>query len=103
MIAPRGGRLILASASPRRRELLERVGFSLEIRPADIDETERPGEDPAAQREVDLEASESKDLLARPGHGPPAPVATDPSPAPTPAPTGAAAGTGTGTPSPSAG
>jgi septum formation protein len=41
-------RLILASASPRRRELLERVGFSLEVRPADIDETERPGEDPAA-------------------------------------------------------
>ncbi len=43
-----GGRLILASASPRRRELLERVGFALEVRPADVDETERPGEDPAA-------------------------------------------------------
>ncbi len=41
-------RLILASASPRRRELLERVGFVLDVRPADIDETERPGEDPAA-------------------------------------------------------
>jgi len=41
------GRLILASASPRRRELLERVGFSLEVRPADVDETERPGEAPA--------------------------------------------------------
>jgi septum formation protein len=41
-------RLILASASPRRRELLERVGFALDVRPADIDETERPGEDPAA-------------------------------------------------------
>ena len=42
------GRLILASASPRRRELLERVGFALDVRPADIDETEHPGEDPAA-------------------------------------------------------
>ena len=42
------GRLILASASPRRREMLERVGFSLDVRPADIDETERRGEDPAA-------------------------------------------------------
>jgi septum formation protein len=42
------GRLILASASPRRRELLERVGFALDVRPADVDETERPGEDPAA-------------------------------------------------------
>jgi septum formation protein len=41
-------RLILASASPRRRELLERVGFALEVRPADVDETEAPGEDPAA-------------------------------------------------------
>ena len=41
-------RLILASASPRRRELLERVGLPLEVRPPDVDETERPGEDPAA-------------------------------------------------------
>lgn len=46
--AASAGRLILASASPRRRELLERVGFTLDVRPADIDETERPGEDPAA-------------------------------------------------------
>jgi septum formation protein len=45
--APRA-RLILASASPRRRELLERVGLALDVRPADIDETERPGEAPAA-------------------------------------------------------
>jgi septum formation protein len=41
-------RLVLASASPRRRELLERAGFALDVRPADIDETERPGEDPVA-------------------------------------------------------
>jgi septum formation protein len=40
--------LLLASASPRRRELLERVGVSLEVRPADIDETPRPDEDPQA-------------------------------------------------------
>jgi septum formation protein len=43
-----GSRLILASASPRRRELLERVGVPLDVRPADVDETEAPGEDPAA-------------------------------------------------------
>ena len=42
------GQLILASASPRRRELLERVGISLEIRPAEIDETPLPRETPAA-------------------------------------------------------
>ena len=38
--------MILASASPRRRQLLERAGFSLEVRPADIDETRRAGEAP---------------------------------------------------------
>lgn len=38
--------MILASASPRRRELLERLGFTLEIVPADIDETCREGEHP---------------------------------------------------------
>jgi septum formation protein len=40
--------LLLASASPRRRDLLERVGVPLEVHPADVDETPRPGEDPAA-------------------------------------------------------
>ena len=39
--------LLLASASPRRRELLERVGVPLEVRPADIDETPLPDEDPS--------------------------------------------------------
>jgi septum formation protein len=32
-------RLVLASASPRRRELLERVGIPVEVCPADVDET----------------------------------------------------------------
>ena len=41
-------RVILASASPRRRALLEQLGVELEVRPADIDESERPGEDPVA-------------------------------------------------------
>lgn len=40
--------LILASASPRRRELLLRIGVELDVRPADIDETQRDGEAPAA-------------------------------------------------------
>jgi septum formation protein len=38
--------LLLASASPRRREMLERVGLALEIRPADVDETPLAGEAP---------------------------------------------------------
>src|SRR5689334_7681516 len=39
--------LILASASPRRRELLERVGLRLDVAPVDLDETPRAGEKPA--------------------------------------------------------
>ena len=39
--------LILASASPRRRELLAQIGLACEVQPADIDETPRPGEPPA--------------------------------------------------------
>jgi septum formation protein len=37
-------RLVLASASPRRAELLARLGVSPHIRPAEVDETPRPGE-----------------------------------------------------------
>jgi len=40
--------LVLASASPRRRELLTQAGFTFEIRPADIPEDPMPGEDPIA-------------------------------------------------------
>jgi septum formation protein len=40
--------LLLASASPRRRELLERVGVPLEVRPADVDEEPIPDEEPSA-------------------------------------------------------
>lgn len=38
--------LILASASPRRRELLAQAGFSFEVAPADVPEVCKPGEDP---------------------------------------------------------
>ncbi|MBO7674109.1 MAG: septum formation inhibitor Maf [Atopobiaceae bacterium] len=38
--------MILASASPRRQELLAAAGFSLTIEPADIDETRMPSESP---------------------------------------------------------
>ncbi len=39
---------ILASGSPRRRELLARLGYHFTVRPADIDESPLPGERPAA-------------------------------------------------------
>ena len=41
-------RLILASASPRRRELLTQAGFSFTVYPADVDESVRRGEGPTA-------------------------------------------------------
>jgi septum formation protein len=44
-------RVILASASPRRRELLSLIGIVHEVRPADIDESLLPGEKPAAHAE----------------------------------------------------
>lgn len=41
-------RILLASASPRRRELLQQIGVEHEVLPVDVDETPQPGEDPAA-------------------------------------------------------
>jgi septum formation protein len=40
--------LILASASPRRRELLAQAGFTFEVRAAHLNEDPRPEEDPIA-------------------------------------------------------
>jgi septum formation protein len=40
--------LVLASASPRRSELLTQAGFSFEVHPAHIPEDAFPGEDPIA-------------------------------------------------------
>ncbi len=44
-------RVILASSSPRRRELLRMVAISHEVVPADIDERYLPGEPPVAHAE----------------------------------------------------
>ena len=38
--------LVLASASPRRRELLEQIGIRFVVQTADVDETPLPGESP---------------------------------------------------------
>jgi septum formation protein len=40
-------RLVLASASPRRAELLTAAGFVFDVLPVDVDERMRPGEPPA--------------------------------------------------------
>ncbi len=59
------GRIILASASPRRAELLEIMGLPFEVMPGNIDETFRRGENP---REHVLRLSETKALLAARRH-----------------------------------
>ena len=40
--------LVLASASPRRRELLTQAGFTFQVHPAHIPEDPHPNEDPVA-------------------------------------------------------
>ncbi len=44
--SPLTPRLVLASQSPRRRELLAQLGVALEVQPADADESVLPGEPP---------------------------------------------------------
>jgi septum formation protein len=58
--------LILASASPRRRELLERLGLLLRIAPVDVNETPAPGEKARAYAQR-LAAEKGEAALARLG------------------------------------
>ncbi len=46
-----GCRVVLASASPRRRQLLDLIGIAHEVRPANIDESMRPHENPRRHAE----------------------------------------------------
>ncbi|MCG8422534.1 MAG: Maf family protein [Proteobacteria bacterium] len=60
--------LLLASASPRRRELLERIGIVLDICPADVDET--PHSDEAPLDYVSRMAESKADVVAASRTGP---------------------------------
>jgi septum formation protein len=55
--------LILASASPRRRERLKQTGFTFEVRPAHVNEDPYPDEDPIAYV-VRLARHKAKSVLA---------------------------------------
>ena len=62
--------LILASQSPRRRELLQQAGISFIVRPANVDETIRAGESPdeyvkrvAQEKATAIEASPADVVL----------------------------------------
>ena len=56
-------RVILASASPRRRQLLNLIGIAHEVRPADIDETMRVRETP--RRHAERLAREKASAIAK--------------------------------------
>ena len=58
-------RLVLASASPRRRELLRQLRLDFEAEPPDVDETRFPDEPPAAY--VERIARAKAEALAGPG------------------------------------
>jgi len=45
---PQPMKLVLASASPRRRELLAQAAYAFTVEAADVDESQREGEEPAA-------------------------------------------------------
>jgi septum formation protein len=68
--------LVLASASPRRRELLERLGLSLQVEPVDLDETPQPGEAPRAYA-ARLALDKGAAALARLGTDLPAVLSAD--------------------------
>ena len=59
--------ILLASGSPRRRDLIALLGLPVETAPADIDETPHPGEDPAFMvARLSLAKAESARVTARP-------------------------------------
>jgi septum formation protein len=62
--------LILASGSPRRRDLLERAGVDFEVRPADVPEVPQPGESARACAER-LAGEKALAVAGRLGPGPP--------------------------------
>jgi len=56
--------LVLASASPRRRELLAQAGFTFAVHPAHIPEDPKPNEDPIAYV-VRLAREKAADIFSR--------------------------------------
>jgi septum formation protein len=60
-------RLVLASGSPRRRDLLELLGVPFEVESPDVDETPLPGERPADHVRRIATAKAEAVVLRRPG------------------------------------
>lgn len=64
---PAGPRLVLASASPRRADLLAQLGLRVEVRPAHVDESTLPGEAPRQHVERLARAKAEKVAAEVPG------------------------------------
>ena len=60
-------KVVLASGSPRRHDLLGLIGVEHEVKAADLDETHPPGEKPAAHAER-LARSKAEAVAANNGH-----------------------------------
>ena len=63
--------IILASASPRRREFFELLGLPLSVHPADVDENPRQGEEPGVMvaRRSATKAAAVAQMLSETDHG----------------------------------
>ena len=61
--------LVLASASPRRREILGKLGLSFTLAPADVDESLHAGEDPVhyVERLAEAKARAAAERADAPG------------------------------------
>ena len=59
-------KLLLASASPRRREILENLGFEFEILPSNVDESEVPWNDPVESAKLLAEIKGVDAQMTRP-------------------------------------
>ncbi len=59
-------RLLLASASPRRREILENLGFEFEVLPSNVDESEVPWNDPVESAKLLAEIKGVDAQMTRP-------------------------------------
>ena len=69
MVREPAGKIILASRSPRRAELLSAAGFEFDVHAVEIDETPRPGEPAAAYVErlaIEKAQAAFKDLIDKP-------------------------------------
>ncbi len=63
---PLRGRLVLASASPRRREILGSLGLTFEVEPSEVDESLRPGIEPE-DAALELALRKAAEVAARHG------------------------------------